>query len=271
MEDPPQTQALTKSPLSFMNPLSPTVSYFSPSSHPGPHDPSVIIILSWMDAQEVHIGKYISQHRLLFPDSPILLIRSTLSQWLRPSLRRRNFEPAMAVLDRLDGEFLLHVFSNGGVSSAATLWELWIQRVNDEASIPRHAVVMDSCPGYFHWQRDHHVLARPLPSWASPLVWVLLVTVWALHVPLGRIKPHDVYASALNTEGKIARETRRAYLYGDMDQSVGWGDVEIHAREAALRGSKMRMEKFEGSGHVSHVRADGERYWRVVKETWQGK
>lgn len=266
------TTTVVQSPLGFMDNLGPSVSYFSPSStQPDPGHPSIIILLSWMDAQDVHISKYISQHRLLFPTSPILLVKATLAQWLRPGLRRDIFAPAMAVLEGVKSDFLLHTFSNGGVSSASTLWELWTEMVGDEASIPRHAVIMDSCPGYFSWTRDHHVLSRPLPFWASPLVWVFIATVWAMNIPLGREPPHGLYAAALNTKGKIAQESKRAYIYGTQDQSVGWEDVERHAQEAKQSGSKVRMERFEGSGHVSHMRVDGERYWRVVKETWEGK
>ncbi|KAM5348583.1 hypothetical protein ACJ41O_008407 [Fusarium nematophilum] len=275
------------SPLSLMDNLSPAVAYLSPdkvaaSAPPGGgaaalREPRLIVMLAWMDARDAHIAKYIAQHRVLFPTSPILLLRSTLQMYVRPSLRRRLFEPALPVLRATAGDgasddepsFLLHVFSNGGVSSAVTLWNLW--EGDGRSVVPRHAVIMDSCPGFFHWKRNHHVLARPLPPWASPLVWVLLAVAWAVYIPWGRIEPQEANASALNTAGRIARETKRAYLYGDADRSVGWEDVEMHGRQARDRGGVVRLERFEGGEHVSHVRVDGERYWRVVKETWEGK
>jgi hypothetical protein len=29
------------------------------------------------------------------------------------------------------------------------------------------------------------------------------------------------------------------------------------------------MEEFVGSPHVNHIKFEKERYWRVIKETWQ--
>lgn len=47
------------------------------------------------------------------------------------------------------------------------------------------------------------------------------------------------------------------------------------ARTRCTRGLRMRgrgrLERFEGGRHVAHVRVDGERYWRVVGESWEGK
>ncbi|KAJ3509361.1 hypothetical protein NM208_g15679 [Fusarium decemcellulare] len=91
------------------------------------------------------------------------------------------------------------------------------------------------------------------------------------YIPWGRTEPQEANALAINTTERISRETRRAYLYGDADQSVGWEDVEAHGRQAKERGALVRMEKFIGGAHVAQVRVDGERYWRVVKETWEGK
>ncbi|KAF4977894.1 hypothetical protein FZEAL_5642 [Fusarium zealandicum] len=268
------------SPLAILDVLNPAVSYLSPDKTSPKktvsRDPQLIIMLAWMDAQDAHIAKYIAQHRMLFPASPLLLIRSTLKQYVQPSLRRRLFTPVLPILQALaedagdEPSFLLHVFSNGGVSSAVTLWEIWTAALGD-APIPRHALVMDSCPGYFHWKRNHHVLARPLPFWASPLVWVVLAVAWAIYIPWGRVEPQEANASRLNAAERISGETRRAYLYGDADQSVGWEDVEAHGRQAMERGGLVRMERFEGGAHVAHIRVDGERYWRVVKETWEGK
>ncbi|KAF4470642.1 Transmembrane 53 [Fusarium albosuccineum] len=271
-----------ESPLGFLDRLSPAVAYLSPDktasrgSESG--DPRLIILLTWMDARDGHVAKYIAQHRILFPSSPILIIRSTLKQYMQPSLRRRLFAPALPILQALEADtdvgdkprFLLHVFSNGGFASAVTLWELWAAALNGKP-IPRHAVVMDSCPGYFHWKRNHHVISLGLPFWASPLVWLALGIAWMCYIPWGRTEPQEANALAINTTDRISRETRRAYLYGDADQSVGWEDVEAHGRQAKERGALVRMEKFIGGAHVAQVRVDGERYWRVVKETWEGK
>ncbi|KAJ4117400.1 hypothetical protein NW765_010819 [Fusarium oxysporum] len=130
---------------------------------------------------------------------------------------------------------------------------------------------MDSCPGYFHWKRDHHVLSTGFPPFLSPLVWVFLGFAWVYYKLWLGVEPHTAYASALNTPERISRETMRAYLYGDADLSVGWEDVESHAQQAKDNGAVVRTEKFAGGAHVAHVRVDADRYWKAAQETWQGK
>ncbi|KAF4447643.1 Transmembrane protein 53 [Fusarium austroafricanum] len=271
------------SPLAFMDVLSPAVSYSRPdeSASTTPKgrtsgDPPLIIILSWSEARDVHIAKYISQYRDLYPTSSILLFRASTKLYIQPALRRRLFKPALPILHSLSvsedsqPQFLLHIFSNGGVSSAATLWELWETALGDEP-VPRHATVMDSCPGYFNWKRDHHVLSTAFPPFLSPLVWVFLSFAWLYYKMWLGMEPHAAYALALNTPERISREVMRVYLYGDADRSVGWEDVESHAQQARENGAVIRTEKFEGGAHVAHVRVDADRYWKVVQETWQGK
>ena len=116
-------------PLAFMDALSPAVSYFRPdittSTTPKTTtttsgDPPLIIILSWSEARDVHIAKYISQYRKLYPTSAILLFRASTKLYIRPALRRRLFEPALPILQSVDTKkddapnFLIHIFSNGG-------------------------------------------------------------------------------------------------------------------------------------------------------------
>ncbi|RSL92076.1 hypothetical protein CDV31_015320 [Fusarium ambrosium] len=263
--------------ISSLETLGPAAAYSpSPLSTPNEEDPRLIILLAWMDARDSYIEKYISQHRVHHPSSAILLLRSNLKMYMQPSLRRRLFSPALPILQDLaktsidSPSFLLHIFSNGGVSSAVTLWELWEEALNGK-EVPRHVVVMDSCPGVFHWKTNHHVLSLGLPFWASPLVWAFLAAAWACYIPWGRVEPQEANALALNTAGRIAREVRRVYLYGDADQSVIWQDVEAHGKQAEKMGASVGMEMFSGGKHVTHARVDGERYWRVVKETWEGK
>ncbi|KAF9785649.1 hypothetical protein IL306_004989 [Fusarium sp. DS 682] len=271
------------SPLAFMDVLSPAVSYFRPDEstiatpkNTASRDPPLIIILSWSEARDVHISKYISQYRDLYPTCAILLFRASTKLYIQPALRRRLFEPALPILlsvnndEDSDPNFLFHIFSNGGVSSAATLWEMWENALGGKP-VPRHAVVMDSCPGYFNWKRDHHVLSTGFPSFMSPLVWVFLGFAWIYYKVWLDVEPHTAYALALNTPDRIGRETMRAYIYGDADLSVGWEDVEIHAQQAKKNGAKARTEKFKGGAHVAHVRVDADRYWKVVQETWQDK
>ncbi|KAL4732562.1 hypothetical protein ACLX1H_001579 [Fusarium chlamydosporum] len=251
--------AITESPLAFMDELdSRTVLYHRPkeststtSKTNNPRDPPLIIILGWSGARDIHLAKYISQYRDIYPTSAILLFRSSPTLFMQPKVRRLLFKSALPVLQSLshtedsEPQFLLHIFSNGGVSSAVTLWELWESALGSEP-VPRHAVVMDSCPGYFHWKRDHHVISMDFPWFVSPLVWVVLGLAWLYYVLFMGEIPHKTNALALNAPGRIRLETMRVYLYGDADLSVGFEDIESHALDARKDGAIVRTEMFKG-------------------------
>ncbi|KAG8673500.1 hypothetical protein FPOAC2_06944 [Fusarium poae] len=269
-----------ESPLAFMEELgSPFVLYYCPkesASTTNSDDPSLIIILSWSNAREIHIAKYISEYRAIYPTSAILLFRSSPMLFLELKRRRPLFKAALPILTSLSSkegtrpQFLLHVFSNGGVGSAVTLWELWESALG-EKPVPRHAVVMDSCPGYFHWKRDHHVISLDFPWFMSPFIWVIMAVGWVYCMLILKGVPHKPNAIALNTWERISRETTRTYLYGDADLPVSFEDIESHAREAKENGANVRTELFQGGTHVSHVRVDANRYWKIVRETWKGR
>lgn len=70
--------------------------------------------------------------------------------------------------------------------------------------------------------------------------------------------------------GRARTEVRRSYIYGPDDEVISEKHVENHADDARKKGMSIRTETFVGSKHVQHVRADQERYWKVVRETWEG-
>ncbi|KAK7403452.1 hypothetical protein QQX98_010773 [Neonectria punicea] len=261
--------------LAFMDKLGPAVAYFDPGTA-GARSPRVIMLLTWMNARDAHIAKYVAAHRDLFPDARILLCRSTGPTWVSSALRRRKLEPAMPVLRDLaagtgeEPQFLVHMFSNGGVASAATLWDLWASELGGEQYIPRYVVVMDSCPGRWDYKRDYHVAATSLPGWAWPLGHVLVVLLWLVFVSGGRDGPNETNGAKINSPTFLSRQVRRTYAYGTEDKTVGWEHVEAHAREAKEKGAVVRVEKFVGGQHVSLARVDAERYWGLVKRAWEG-
>ncbi|PNP60570.1 hypothetical protein THARTR1_00594 [Trichoderma harzianum] len=281
-------------PLSYMEHLSPSVSYYSPPSaasldknSSSSHDPQLILVLSWMGARDVHIQKYIAQHRALFPSSRILLIRSPASHVFWPSLARRHIPPAIRILKQFaepetaspsNGgrpRVLLHILSNGGVSTAARIRELLRKELGRDAAgnrlvIPRYALCLDSCPGNFVWESTHRALLQSLPRWTSPLVHMVIAVAWLIY-KLRLTRPaQNLNAEALRRGSLLPRETQRTYLYGTADAVISWRHVEDHAKRAEDSGFKVRKERFEGGEHVSLVRKDSQRYWRAVKETWGG-
>lgn len=60
----------------------------------------------------------------------------------------------------------------------------------------------------------------------------------------------------------------RLYIYGPGDILISASDVEAHAEEAKKQGIDVRLERFNGSMHVAHMRADLDRYWGAVKDIW---
>jgi hypothetical protein len=272
-----------------MQRLSPSVSFYdpdtpadSPSSLQARRSPRLILILSWFAAHEAHIAKYVAQHRLLFPTSRILLVRCPANHVFFPPGVRSQLLPAMQILkallladrDKNDGGapgLLVHMFSNGGMNSMTLLLAM-LREDKHEHVFPRHVMICDSCPGYFHWQRIHRAVAHGLPSWVSPLIHLGIAINWFIGgFLLRRDPPLDRQARGLNDKTLTALQTRRLYLYGTGDEMVDWRDVEDHATRAADTGIDVRKEVFPGCKHVSHARADGERYWRLVKEAWDGE
>lgn len=294
-------------PLSFMEHLSSSVSYYCPKDaiplinksdyendnattiihqQQRRRHPELILVLSWMGARDVHIEKYIAQHRLLFPSSRILLIRSPASHVFWPSLARRHIPPAIRILSQFAEpetratnssssrpRVLLHILSNGGVSTAARIRELLRKELGSDSAgnklvIPRYALCLDSCPGNFVWKSTHKALLQSLPRWTSPLVHFVIAVAWLIY-KLRLTRPaQNLNAEALRRGSLLPRETQRTYLYGTADAIIDWRQVEDHATRAEELGFKVRKEKFEGGEHVSLVRRESQRYWQAVKETW---
>ncbi|KAL9468873.1 hypothetical protein ACSS6W_010567 [Trichoderma asperelloides] len=284
-----------------MEHLSSSVSYYCPKdaiplSNKSDNDnapadqrrhPELILVLSWMGARDVHIEKYIAQHRVLFPSSRILLIRSPASHVFWPSLARRHIPPAIRILRQFAEpetratnnsrnsrpRVLLHILSNGGVSTAARIRELLRRELGSDSAgnklvIPRYALCLDSCPGNFVWKSTHQALLQSLPRWTSPLVHFVIAVAWLIY-KLRLTRPaQNLNAEALRRGSLLPRETQRTYLYGTADAIIDWRQVEDHARRAEESGFKVRKEKFEGGEHVSLVRKESQRYWQAVKETW---
>ncbi len=243
-----------------------------------------------MGARDAHIAKYLTPYQQsLYPTSPILLIRNEVSSFMRPSLAINSLKAhAVPVIREVftasnthgDGgqggdkpELLIHVFSNGGSASLAHLRTLL------SGALPPHVTVFDSTPGLFTYTSSIAALTAGLKGITRLAVLPVfhLLAAWYLFLetvlqPIGLWEgPLTRYAKVHNErDGRAAAELRRAYVYSEGDELVGWKAVEGHALEATRRGFVVRMEKFEGSAHVSHVRVDEGKYWGVVRKTWEG-
>ncbi|PHH65437.1 hypothetical protein CDD81_2541 [Ophiocordyceps australis] len=278
------------SSLSFMQPLSPTVAYFDPHHDlAASDDPHLILLLSWMAARDEHIEKYIVQYRAIYPKSRILLIRCPLSRVWLPWLARRDMRPALPLLRALclhssgskaaepRPRLLVHMFSNGGVSSAIYLLSLLKQSLGKQSPDvatppwPRYVLLMDSCPGYFRWGNTHRALVQTLPWWTSPLMHLAIATACLYHF-LRRLPPaQNQNARALRAPRLLQYEARRTYLYGTADNVVDYRDVESNAAKAQDDGFNVYTKSFEGAKHVALARAEPQQYWQTVRRSWSGK
>lgn len=268
--------------------LTSNVSVYAPLQTPyNSSNPRLIILFSWYAAAEPHIAKYTAGHQSLFPSSTILLVRCPQSSIFFPRSWTSSIAPAVEFITSWkkehgdDGNILVHKFSNGGIGSFIKVSEML--SALDE-TFPKHTMIMDSCPGYFHWKRTHSAIMASMPSWASPLIHAGMALNWALTRPWGHENPMDVNAKRLNGGEVRDLQRRRLYVYGTGDAMVDWKDVEWHADEARFgradgkeepvgkrKGEELeiRLEKFEGGRHVANVRVDGERYWGAVRTVWE--
>ncbi|RDA92609.1 hypothetical protein CP533_0919 [Ophiocordyceps camponoti-saundersi (nom. inval.)] len=252
-----------------MQPLSPTVAYWDPQQRQTDGDPDLVLVFSWMGARDQHIAKYLAQHRALFPTSPILLVRCPLSHVWLPWLARRDMKPVLPLLRALLSgrrrRILVHIFSNGGLDNAVKLQRM-VRADNGKGkgALPALVLLLDSCPGYFHWRRTHRAVMTMLPWWTSPLIHVA-IAVACLYYALRRLPA----AQNRNARALNMCDCRRTYLYGTGDDVVDYRDVEDNARKAADAGFVVRTERFNDGRHVALAIAHPDRYWAAVRQSWE--
>ncbi|KAF9483249.1 hypothetical protein BDN70DRAFT_918590 [Pholiota conissans] len=210
------------------------------------------------------------------------------------SIRAISIEP---ILPYPNPRVLVHAFSNGGSSQLTTLSEILADRTTSEyytlhtVSLPASAVVLDSCPGNGGLDKTlrafasviHNPVLRPIVKCFIYALFFYVHSRARLRSLLSFILPF--YRSSSKQETTIdhmkARlhskqllpwlgpRTTRLYIYSDADDIITSDEVEAHASVAKEIGLEVRMEKFEGSQHVSHARMNPERYWGAVRNVWE--
>ena len=284
-------------PLASLRKLSPSVYLYEPPKTrdaPVAHTrvthvtsssaPKLIILVTWMSANPLHISKYVLGYQSRYPSSRILLIGSSIPDLFYRSTQtqRLRITPAVSAIISLstaitnaDPEILLHVFSNGGSHQTRNLCLAYSETTSHP--FPPHVTIFDSCPGRATFQRSVLALSASLPS-VQPLrllllllIYVVISVYWIIFIPLGIPDPVERIRRALNDEVMMQNERSRCYIYSEADLMVGWDDVEAHARDAAAKGLVVRTAKFHESGHCAHVRVGGgDRYWAIIAKMWRG-
>lgn len=135
----------------------------------------------------------------------------------------------------------------------------------------------DSCPGRARFSQAH----RAVTTGMNPLVKFLFTIFFApsyflltlLGMLLGRKDQIERLRAAMARADVLPpwtdKATPRVYMYSAKDELVNAEDVEDHVADLRALGINARLEKFEGSAHVAHMRTEPERYWGIVRETWE--
>ncbi|CAJ2510858.1 Uu.00g064830.m01.CDS01 [Anthostomella pinea] len=287
-----QPLAVTPKPLSMMTELSPLVSIYEsknaavPPSTSAPA-PRLILMASWMDAQDVHIAKYITQYQAIYPTSSILLVKFFMKEILFVSMAQKAVQTAISYLrSQIDAgtlsasptqpEILVHLFSNGGAISMREIY-LSFKQTTGGQPFPSHTAVFDSCPGVYSSKNVYNAfLLYGFPQGlkrmiARPFVAMLVLTLWVFFRPLRFLAGEDPLAKSARilNDRRLVRQTNRAYVYGTVDTMVDCRHVDAHAKAAVAKGYDVRREVYERSPHVSHMRTDTERYWKIFTEIWE--
>ncbi|KAH7124195.1 hypothetical protein EDB81DRAFT_951736 [Dactylonectria macrodidyma] len=272
-------------PLSFMESLSSEVLLYRPPSSDaeGTAAPKLIIIATWVNAQDAHIAKYVNRYKSLCPYSQILLVKSTSSIFFNPPLIDKAVQPMVPVIracfptDASSASskpgILIHIFSNGGSSSISALRNAYASSMRDSENhhLPEHVTIFDSSPSNITFSATVSFFRVGFNSvqrlLAMPFIY-LYSFYWAASIAIGFNR--DWLAFWGKTHNEAGGEVRRTYIYSESDDLVDYNAIEAHADEAAKKGLQVKREKFDGSAHVSHSRKDEARYWEAVQKTWEG-
>ncbi|KAI0261100.1 hypothetical protein BC834DRAFT_830670 [Gloeopeniophorella convolvens] len=248
---------------------------------------SLIIIFGWLDAQLPHLMKYSQGYTHLYPQATQLIIRSNIASVFKPQRSRfANLAPALEAVEALGvldprqspPRVLSHVFSNGGGMNLVTLSDLLVSR----QSVPaRSALVLDSCPGRPSIRGSTTAITMFIRSrWLRwPAMVFAALTLAALHCLslFGVWQDPILYARRalfrprllpwMWTGDDIAAAPR-LYIFSRGDVTVAADAVLAHVERAKEAGLNVSIEEFEGSAHVSHMRTDPVRYWKLISELW---
>ncbi|KAG6359334.1 hypothetical protein INS49_012855 [Diaporthe citri] len=262
------------------------------------HPPALIILCTWLGgATTKRIDKYTEGYHRLWPCSRILLIRTTLSEYLLQSTTslRRRLRPAHHEIRRLgqegqrqrqdkptseltSGEIILHMFSQGGSNTATQLLESMnaiLSTLGHKGPLPLRQIVLDSCPGdpgiYSTFAAGAYSLPetsllRPLGSTALFILAAGLAGMEAtgLKTPLAK-----KMRSQLNDPEIFSARATRLYLTSEADTIVDSRDVEEHRDQAAAKGLTTDILRFHRAGHCSLVLEDGAAYWNAIASAWE--
>ena len=275
----------SEEPLAPFVRLAPSV-YLANPTRSNDGAPGPLIVLSfWMNAPIRPLVKYVTEYARLAPEASIIFIRnSTMDLTVRGLSWFQEARVAAAVRAIIDktsddeegkkASVHLHVFSNGGATAATHLLSAYRRATGNP--LPISSMIVDSAPGTLDVKA-----AMSAFSYALPKMWILrfraraflYVIVTGALVRRAVLRQPDVISwlrttmndTRLVCTSESSGKLKRCYIYSDTDDLIDWRDVEEHAAHAEASGWTVYREKFLGTAHVGHMRADPDRYWSIVK------
>lgn len=245
--------------------------------------PCLIMLMTWTGAYGQHISKYISKYAAIYPTSRILVITTSAKDiiWRSPVGKRERLLPAVNYILNLygmprsrRGGILLHLFSEGGANKGCELAIAY--RAITGSQLPISAICMDSTPGHPRFLRLCSALAKSFPpkpilkQFATLIAIAALGVVWAVYHIFKGYENNLVSRSRreLLDPELFSPAIPRCYLYSKSDTLVAWQDIYEHASELIKRNGCLTEAIFEHSEHVSHAKAEPDRYWSTVRTFW---
>ena len=177
---------------------------------------------------------------------------------------------------------LLQTYSNGGSHSAVQLAESYNNQYG--VDMPISALVMDSTPGTPRYWETIAAMQTDLPKGllartvGTALIHSTIFTCGILHwTGIAELANQKLYRTLNDTkEAFLKAHIPRTYIHSKEDVMILSRDVEAHAADARAKllekgamGDMVVVEEFHGTQHVMHMPSDPERYWKIVRDTWE--
>ncbi|KAF2113888.1 hypothetical protein BDV96DRAFT_578470 [Lophiotrema nucula] len=253
------------------------------------NSPNVIILCTWLGGStSSRVAVYCRGYQRLFPSTPILLIRTMLSDATMKSFAivQKQLEPARDFLVSLfpaissqkgqiepsDGA-LLHVFSHGGCNSALQLSRL-LRRSSSENllpfPIPLLGIILDCCPGSSAFSKTYTAATYSVPD-RQPINFVGRVLLWPSIATMCTLQALGIMSSVNDLRRELNDfatfgPVPRLYLHSRGDEVVSVEDVSSHADEIMKWGVKVFRHVWDRAAHCALPVEDSERYWSAIMQ-----
>ncbi|KAE8139223.1 DUF829-domain-containing protein [Aspergillus pseudotamarii] len=274
-------------------------------SHGSASDPTTVVLYTWADAHVRLVQKYFQGYKDLYPSTKIIIVMATTmktffggretNQAVVREMVNKELWPlnscelstsselpeSMKYRGTTHPRILMHAFSNSGgtnLEATALVWHSLQRSVGQSIGpLPIQGLILDSTPGgssfsleFSRWTAGVALgfafLPRPLAKLVAATIVVLCFGLPAL---LGKESLPVRGRRVINSPDYIPTTSGRLYIYSDSDPLIGDKDVESHGREAKAKGYRdIVLEKFQGSGHVAHMRQDPKKYWAAIARFW---